>query len=200
MTSVLTSTNVFSSLLPSSIDNHPKLEVSFGSPCVPVAFPTVNWNKSAQHSSPPTTSDSLSEYELIKKWAGRKFCTAVDENKDQRCWLGNWLKKKKDNISVPYAQDLSLSPDGEEVTHRLRNRRARRQEKSPLKRDTFNFYTMRRSLFGIACLLASLTSLSIPSKCELGIRLWAVGQLTKALCGSGSPNKIQFSAQLKGDL
>lgn len=110
------------------------------------------------------------------------------------------IEKKKDNISVPYAQDLSQSPDGEEVSHHLRNRRARRQEKSPLKRDTFNFYTMRRSLFGITCLLASLTSLSIPSKCELGIRLWAVGQLTKALGGSGSPNKIQFSAQLKGDL
>ena len=67
-----------------------------------LAFPTVSCNKSAQQGSPPTTSDSLSEYELIKKWAGRKFCTAVDENKDQRCWLGNWLKKKKDNISVLY--------------------------------------------------------------------------------------------------
>ena len=88
----------YSSLLPSGIDSHPTLEVSFGSLCVPVAFPTVNCNKSAWQGSPPTMSDSWSEYELIKKWAGRKLCTAVDENKDQRYWLGNWLKKKKHNI------------------------------------------------------------------------------------------------------
>lgn len=83
MTPVFTSTSVFSSLLPSGIDSHPTLEVSFGSLCV--AFPTVNCNKSARQGSPPTMSDSWSEYELIKKWVGRKLCTAVDENKDQRC-------------------------------------------------------------------------------------------------------------------
>ena len=63
-------------------DNLPKEQKEFMEKMLGLMCDVIN--KSAQ-GSPPTTSDSLSEHELIKKWAGRKFCTAVDENKDQRC-------------------------------------------------------------------------------------------------------------------